>query len=131
MGFAERLRALMDERGLSGNALARRVPCDPGYISRLASGKQQPSRNIAKLLDDALDAGGTLAALAPPRARAMPSEARMPAEADMVTVPCRTPDGRIIFVSVSRRLFLQGAAAAVTAMPHAGLAAPADAPPAA
>jgi Helix-turn-helix domain len=66
MGFAQLLRALMEERGLSGNALARKVHCDPGYISRLASGKQRPSRNIALLLDDALGAGGKLAALARP-----------------------------------------------------------------
>ncbi len=64
MGFAERLRALMAERGLSGLALARKVHCDQAYISRLANGKQQPSQKIARLLDDAVGAGGELAALA-------------------------------------------------------------------
>jgi transcriptional regulator with XRE-family HTH domain len=64
MGFADRLRALMAERGLSGLAVTRKVHCDQAYISRLASGKRRPSRKIAILLDDALDAGGELAALA-------------------------------------------------------------------
>jgi transcriptional regulator with XRE-family HTH domain len=53
MGFAERLRAIMAERGLSGLAVARKVHCDQSYISRLASGKQRPSQKIAMLLDDA------------------------------------------------------------------------------
>lgn len=122
MGFAERLRALMDERGLSGNALARKVPCNPAYISRLASGKQQPSRNIVRRLDDALGAGGELVALA--------SAARNGTQAaqETVMVPCRTRDGRIIFVDVPRRLFLQGSVTTVAAI-TASLAAPGAPPP--
>src|SRR6266516_914346 len=64
MGFARALRRLMDERGLSGKALARQVPCDPAYISRLANGRQRPSVNIARRLDVILGAGGELAGLA-------------------------------------------------------------------
>src|SRR5260370_35009409 len=66
MSFAGTLRALMDEREISGRALARKVPCDPGYVSRLASGKQRPSLRIARRLDELLGAGGGLAP-APPR----------------------------------------------------------------
>jgi transcriptional regulator with XRE-family HTH domain len=62
--FAGRLRALIAERGLGVLALARRVPCDKALISRLASGKQRPSPEMAARLDDALGAGGELAALA-------------------------------------------------------------------
>jgi transcriptional regulator with XRE-family HTH domain len=62
--FAGRLRVVMAERGLGVLALARRVPCDKALISRLASGKQRPSEQIAHRLDDALAAGGELAALA-------------------------------------------------------------------
>jgi len=54
----------MDEREISGRALARKVPCDPGYVSRLASGKQRPSLRIARRLDELLGAGGELAAAA-------------------------------------------------------------------
>lgn len=64
MGFAGALRRLMDERGLSGKALARQVPCDPAYVSRLANGRQRPSARIAQRLDVVLGAGGELAALA-------------------------------------------------------------------
>src|SRR5216683_2845986 len=62
--FAGRLTALMTERGLGVLALARRVPCDKALISRLASGKQLPSVQMAGRLDDVLEAGGQLAALA-------------------------------------------------------------------
>jgi hypothetical protein len=61
MDFAGQLAALMSERGLGVRALARRVPCDAALISRLASGKQQPSTVMARLLDDLLGAGGELA----------------------------------------------------------------------
>jgi transcriptional regulator with XRE-family HTH domain len=64
MGFAERLRELMAERGISGRELARRVPCDRSYISLLAQGKRQPSAQIGRKLDELLDAGGALADIA-------------------------------------------------------------------
>jgi transcriptional regulator with XRE-family HTH domain len=62
--FPARLRALMSERGLGVRALAQQVPCDPALISRLASGKQQPSRGMAQRIDEVLKAGGELAAAA-------------------------------------------------------------------
>src|SRR5690348_17308616 len=62
--FASRLRALMAERGLGVLALARRVPCDKAQVSRVANGKQRPSATLAGRLDEALGAGGELAALA-------------------------------------------------------------------
>jgi transcriptional regulator with XRE-family HTH domain len=65
-GFAEALRALMAERGVSGNALARKVPCDSALISRYRCGKQKPSVRMARAIDDALDAQGALVALASP-----------------------------------------------------------------
>jgi hypothetical protein len=60
--FAERLRALMAERGVGVRALARTVPCDPALISRFANGKQPPSPQMARHLDDVLAAGGELIA---------------------------------------------------------------------
>lgn len=62
-GFADELRALIAARGISGNELARQVPCDPALISRYASGKQQASQKMAARLDDVLGAGGKLAGL--------------------------------------------------------------------
>lgn len=64
MNFPGELRALMAERGVSGNELARRVPCDPALICRYRSGKQPPSAKMAALIDQALSAGGELARIA-------------------------------------------------------------------
>jgi transcriptional regulator with XRE-family HTH domain len=63
-GFAEMLRALMGERGLSVAGLARQVPCDKALISRYRSGRQHPSQRMAQRIDGVLGAGGQLAALA-------------------------------------------------------------------
>jgi hypothetical protein len=67
MEFAERLRALMAARGISERELARRVNCDRSYIHLLRHGKRRAGSRIARLLDDALDAGGKLAAAAQDR----------------------------------------------------------------
>jgi transcriptional regulator with XRE-family HTH domain len=64
MDFAGQLRALMEARGLSMRALARSAPCDVALISRLANGKQWPSQDIARRLDEVLGAAGQLAAAA-------------------------------------------------------------------
>ncbi len=64
MNFGTLLTSLMTERGLGVRALARRVPCDPALVSRIASGRQQPSAQIARKLDEILQAGGELSGLA-------------------------------------------------------------------
>jgi transcriptional regulator with XRE-family HTH domain len=63
--FSNELARLMEARGLGVRELARRVPCNPGHISNLRSGKAQPSPELAADLDKVLRADGTLAALAP------------------------------------------------------------------
>jgi transcriptional regulator with XRE-family HTH domain len=63
--FAAELARLMTARGLGVRELARMVPCNPGHISNLRSGRARPSPELAEALDDRLGAGGTLAALAP------------------------------------------------------------------
>jgi transcriptional regulator with XRE-family HTH domain len=62
--FAEALAALLDEKGLSANALARQIPCNRALISRFRNGTQQPSVRLAQRCDEVLGAGGELAALA-------------------------------------------------------------------
>lgn len=62
--FGERLRALMAERGVSQRALAKAVHFDNAYLSRVANDRQGPSPTLAAALDDALEAGGELVALA-------------------------------------------------------------------
>jgi transcriptional regulator with XRE-family HTH domain len=63
--FGEQLRRLLAERGVSQGEAARRVPCDSGYVSKLASGGKRPSPEMAARLDQILEADGALAALAP------------------------------------------------------------------
>src|SRR5260370_35068354 len=87
MGFAEALRALMAERGISVRELARRVPCDKGHVSRLRNGHTRPSVATAARLDEILGAGGKLARL--PAAEPGFHGAAGPAAAQPLT---RSPD---------------------------------------
>lgn len=63
--FGTELARLMTARSLGVRELARMVPCNPGHISNLRAGKARPSPELAATLDERLDAGGRLAALAP------------------------------------------------------------------
>jgi transcriptional regulator with XRE-family HTH domain len=62
--FGSELRRLLAARGVSLREAARRAPCDSGYLSQVAAGRRQPSAALAARLDEVLDAGGELAALA-------------------------------------------------------------------
>ncbi len=62
--FGTELARLMTAHGLGVRELARTVPCNPGHISNLRSGKARPSPALAEILDDRLAADGALAALA-------------------------------------------------------------------
>src|SRR5580658_504846 len=62
--FGTELARLMAARGLGVRELARTVPCNPGHISNLRSGKARPSPELAEVLDERLAANGTLRALA-------------------------------------------------------------------
>ncbi|HEY4853815.1 MAG TPA: helix-turn-helix transcriptional regulator [Streptosporangiaceae bacterium] len=93
MDFAQALRASMDERGMSGNALAHRVHCDKALISRFVNGKQAPSAKLARLIDEALGAGGELAELtAPPHPLgAAPDGTFTPDDEDRLLAAARSP----------------------------------------
>lgn len=60
--FGRELARLMEAR-----ELARKMPCNPGHISNLRSGKAQPSPELAADLDRVLEADGALTALVPVR----------------------------------------------------------------
>jgi tetratricopeptide (TPR) repeat protein len=78
--FSEKLRWLMEDRGAGVRELAREVPCNPGHLSYLRSGKRRPSPQIASRLDEILRAGGSLAVSAERAGRAtMPKEVSHPA----------------------------------------------------
>jgi transcriptional regulator with XRE-family HTH domain len=59
--FSEMLKRLMEDQGTGVRKLAREVPCNPGHLSYLRSGKRRPSAEIALRLDDILQADGSLA----------------------------------------------------------------------
>ncbi len=80
VSFAALLRSLMGERGLKAADLARLVPCDKAYISRLVNGRQHPSRQIARRLDELAGADGLLVAAAAGAAAAGPALSAVAAE---------------------------------------------------
>lgn len=64
--FADSLRTLMGQRGVSFRQLATRAHYSSSYLHDLAAGKKPPTVEAAARLDDALDAGGALTASAFP-----------------------------------------------------------------
>jgi transcriptional regulator with XRE-family HTH domain len=63
--FSRELARLMAARGLGVRELARLVPCNPGHISNLRTGRDRASSELAARLDEVLGAGGALLALVP------------------------------------------------------------------
>jgi tetratricopeptide (TPR) repeat protein len=141
---------LRDRRGLSLRQLAALVTYDSSYLGRLERGEQFPSEKVAQACDKELKAEGELIRLwrvadkerrgngrraANPRGDEanqgvykaghshdldVPPGCHALSEADGVAVPCRSADGRIIWVTVPRRTFLFGgvaAAAGIAASP--------------
>jgi transcriptional regulator with XRE-family HTH domain len=68
--FGQMLVALLEARGLSLREAARRARCSAGYLSNVTHGRKRASEQLAARLDDLLEAGGELAALAEIAARA-------------------------------------------------------------
>ena len=62
--FADEVRRLMAQRGMSLRALARASSYDPSYLSKVLAGHKPPSPYLAARLDDTLSAGGTISAAA-------------------------------------------------------------------
>src|SRR5260370_18804830 len=63
--FGDELRRLRAAQGMSLREAARRVPCDSGHLSKLASGRKRPSRAMAERLDEVLGAENALVSLVP------------------------------------------------------------------
>ncbi|GAA1613052.1 hypothetical protein GCM10009733_006390 [Nonomuraea maheshkhaliensis] len=68
--FGEKMRALMEERGVSLRKLARAIHYDVGYLSKVANDLKRPSLPLAHKLDGELQAAGELVELVPERANA-------------------------------------------------------------
>jgi transcriptional regulator with XRE-family HTH domain len=82
--FAQRMRELLAERGLSYRALAARTYYSRGYLHDLATGRKSPTPETARRLDGALGAQGELAGYADAAAVEDPGElARRVAASDL------------------------------------------------
>jgi len=62
-GFGPYLSSLREQRGWSLRRLAPVVHCSHGHLGDLEKGRKRPSVRVAALLDEALGAGGQLAAM--------------------------------------------------------------------
>ncbi|MGH3794100.1 MAG: helix-turn-helix domain-containing protein [Pseudonocardiaceae bacterium] len=136
------LRALRTARGLSLAELGQQVHCNPSYLAKIERAERPIPATLVESCDRALDASGTLMRLHA-LAEAEHEQATEPthvASEDIhvtnqpgnldgeIVVPARTPDGRVVFVSVPRRAFLQGigstalgiAATSIPALPKVG-----------
>lgn len=72
--FPQTLRRLREERGLSLRALAAAVYQGKSYIHDFEQGRKPPTVDIARRLDDALQAGGVLTALVTGSADGVPTD---------------------------------------------------------
>jgi len=73
--FGTELARLMAARSLGVRELARLVPCNPGHVSNLRTGRDRASAELAVRLDEVLGAGGELLALVPAPGRRLPGAA--------------------------------------------------------
>jgi tetratricopeptide (TPR) repeat protein len=143
------LRALRLAQGLSLAELGHRLHCDPSYLAKIERAERPIPATLAVTCDQVLQTQGALVRLhtltesgkdltATPGGHAsthvagehahvasptsnLAEQARFPETGEEIVVPARTPDGRVVFVSVPRRVFLHGlgstAALGLTATP--------------
>lgn len=151
--LGDKMRTWRKQRRLSLGWLSNSVRYDPSYMARVERGEQRPSPELVAAYDAALGAGGGLVGLhaeitrgatvadlvsghvanrgphvaKDPVALASDGDTQAPS-VEGLSVPVRTNDGRIIFVSLSRRALLGalGTGAAVSAAP--GLSSATDSP---
>ncbi|MET9293465.1 helix-turn-helix domain-containing protein [Streptomyces sp. NPDC003077] len=66
--FGDELRRLRREKGVSLSALSRLAHYSKGYLSKIENGEKPPSAEVARICDQALEAGGALVRLVAARA---------------------------------------------------------------
>ena len=86
--FGTELARLMAARCIGVRELARMVPCNAGHISNLRSGKARPSPELADVLDERLEGGGSLRALVPTHERRRPQPAMIRDDDDEIAAWC-------------------------------------------
>lgn len=147
------LRARREARNMSLSDLSREIHIDKSHLSRFERAERPIPAEVLARCDDALKADGALARLGALLAAedrghvansaadvARPTDALdhvhvheaplVAGDGDAVTIPVRAADGRIMYVSISRREFF-GVGAAATALSAAASpsAAAAELPP--
>jgi tetratricopeptide (TPR) repeat protein len=143
------LRAWRDRRGLSLAGLCDLVRYDPSYLARLERAERFPPEHVAQVCDRELDTGGELVRLwqlaDTERKRGSPDVASpathvaisgpevdphlaitAASEGEEIIIPCRSADGRIIWVSVPRRNLLTGGLGLAAGAAMGTLAGPVD-----
>jgi transcriptional regulator with XRE-family HTH domain len=113
--FGEELRRRRLAAGLTLTGLAQLVHYSKGQLSKVERGIKTPSRELARLCDAALDAGGDLASLV----RETPSEAGVTLEIDgdeEVWLMQLSADGQSRFQPMSRRQAMATGAASIAGM---------------
>lgn len=136
-GFSTELARLMAEQHISVRALAELSGYSKTHIDELKRGERGPSPEAAQDLDDALHADGQLLSKVP-RKESLPSARTVRrsghpvvdlADTDTVDVPVVDAEGRVVYVTVPRRVFLASAglaAASLAALPPDGGGSEAD-----
>ncbi|MEV8058534.1 helix-turn-helix transcriptional regulator [Streptomyces antimycoticus] len=108
--FSQRVRDLLRDRGMSVRGVARHLNYDHAYLSRVLSGKQQPSTQLVTALDNLFQTDGELADIAvrvaPPTAS--PEAAESPAITDRILTlnEARGADFAQAIRETSRRLIV-------------------------
>ncbi|WP_235558012.1 helix-turn-helix domain-containing protein [Sphaerimonospora mesophila] len=120
--FGQELRRLRTASNLTLTDLARRVHYSKGQLSKVERGIKAPSRELARLCDAALDAGGALVRLVP-GAPAETTESREPPDGtgEEVWLMQLSADGDSWFQPVGRRQVLAVGAVSITGVSIGGI----------
>lgn len=120
--FGQELRRLRTASNLTLTDLARRVHYSKGQLSKVERGIKAPSRDLARLCDATLNAGGSLVRLVSGEP-AETTEAREPSDSagEEVWLMRLAADGDSWFQPVGRRQVLAVGAASITGMSIGGI----------
>ncbi|GGP96323.1 transcriptional regulator with XRE-family HTH domain [Actinomadura coerulea] len=114
--FGEELRRRRLAAGFSLTGLAQRVHYSKSQLSKVERGIKSPSRELVRLCDAALDAGGTLVALTQENRSSDQVTAETGSEEEEVWLMQLSPDGQSRFLPISRRQAVMTGAASVAGM---------------
>lgn len=116
--FGEELRKRRLGAGLSLTALSAVVHYSKAQLSKVERGIKAPSRDLARLCDAALHAGGALIALVAPPVTDVPKEPAPYGANEEEWVMRLSPDGSSGFQPVGRRQIVSAGAASLMKLAH-------------